>query len=124
MAAHGFESHIEGVDVEAPVFFESPRPLAIRIGGITELPASYANLVHVNFDNDVLHVLFSQLTQPVITSPQDAQDLEATGYVEARCVARLILTPKMIEETLRILDASLSQFHERKELVATGASDE
>jgi len=93
--------------------YELPNPLIVRITGLEDLQPAYSNLVHVNFDSAAFQVVFSQLLQPVITSSNDAKELADRGYIGAQAVARLILTPQMLEETISILERQLNNFRER-----------
>lgn len=105
-------SHLSDIHVGQAEEFSPTTPIAVRIGGLDTLPATFVNLVHVNFDNETFQLLFSQLTQPVITSSYDSREIGERGYVVAKCAARVLVTPDMAEEIVKVLTSTLDRFRE------------
>ena len=99
---------------------ESDVVLPIRLSGLDDRDARYVNLLNVNFDRASFQIVFSQFLQPVVTSPHDARQLAAQGYVPAKVVARLIFTPLMMEETINLLQAQLDRFHQQRDEPTAG----
>lgn len=95
------------------------RPLPIRLMD-DAIEGHFSNLLHVNFDRTVFQVTFSQILFPTITAPDEARALNTQGYVPAKVLARLIFTPKMVEETIQLLQKQLDSFRSQNEEQVTG----
>ncbi len=96
---------------------EGGRVITVRLESLAETEARYANIVHVNSDLVTFQVIFSQATQPIILGPDDAKQIEEQGYIPARVVARLILTPTAFEQTIDVMQAQLKRYRQQVELV-------
>ncbi len=84
--------------------------IGVRIAGVDDIPAHYVNLISSNFDQAAFQVVFAQLMPPIVMRPEDAEELTRRGFVEARALARVVLTPVMLEQTIQNLTAQLENF--------------
>lgn len=89
---------------------EEERVVPVRLVGLDEEPARFANIVQVNSDPTTIQVLFAQWLQPALASPDQARHITERGYAIAHVQARLVLTPRMVEETIEVLTKQLEQF--------------
>jgi hypothetical protein len=106
-----------GVDVPGP-------SVAVRITGIEDLTVTYSNLMTSNFDQQAFQVVFAQLLPPIVMSPEDEQELLQRGFVEAKAVAQLVLTPTMMEQTIQVLTNQLERFKQQVANASQGQSND
>lgn len=97
------------------------RLLPVQLQNLDCVEGRYVNLVNVNHDRASFQVIFSQFMQPVILSPLDAERLAEQNFVTANVVARLVFTPLMMEETIKLLQFELDNYHQ--DLQAASGSD-
>lgn len=86
--------------------------LGVRLVGLEALPAQFVNMISTNFDQNAFQVVFAQAMQPLVTGPLDAEEIQERGYVPATVLARLVLTPLMMEQTVEILKAQLDRYRQ------------
>ena len=91
-------------------------PVSVRLQDIESHRAEYANLIHCNFDRAAFQVVFAQFLQPLILSSEDAKELGERGFIPARPLTRLILTPQMVRETIELLQRQLANFEEQSQV--------
>lgn len=103
--------HLSARPEEVDIQFD--KPLLVRLIDAESLQAEYTNFIHVNFDRAAFQVIFSQFFQPLITAPDDATQLAERGYVPARPLARLVLSPLMMQQTIDILQRQLNAYLEQ-----------
>lgn len=101
-----------------------PVELGVRLAGINDLPAQYVNLISINFDQAAFQVVFAQAMQPVVTVPADVEEVQSRGYVPATVMARLVLTPMMMEQTIEILRSQLDRYQQQTVDVTSGSAQE
>lgn len=97
------------------------RLLPIQLQNLDNVEGRYVNLVNVNHDRASFQVIFSQFMQPVILSPLDAERLAEQNFVPANVVAKLVFTPLMMEETIKLLQYELDNYHQ--DIQAASGSD-
>lgn len=100
-------------DLEHHTAEEPAITLPIRLLGLEDVEARYANLLHVNFDRAAFSVTFSQFMPPLLTGPEDARQLADQGYLPAKVVTRLVFTPLMVEQTIDLLRSQLDRYREQ-----------
>lgn len=87
--------------------------LGVRLVGLDDLPAQYVNLISINFDQYAFQLVFAQAMQPVVTAPSDVEEMQSRGYVPATVMARLVLTPVMMEQTIDLLMGQLDRYRQQ-----------
>lgn len=110
----GESRHPEGWEEGADEAVDAVLP--IRLADLDDHEARYVNLLNVNYDRASFQVIFSQFLQPVVTSSDDARRLAGQGFVPAKPIARLLLTPLMMEETIALFELQLRRFREEHEM--------
>lgn len=100
------ETQTEAVDV------------GLRIVDVDELPAQYVNVLSANHDSESFQICFAQLMQPVVTGPDDVEEIKERGHVEAHAITRLILSPGMMERTIEVLKVQVDR--RKQQLEAEG----
>jgi hypothetical protein len=86
----------------------------VRLVEFDETPVHFVTAVHVTDEWAVFQLVFSQFMQPVVLGSVDVEAIARRGYVPARGVARLALTPALVEETIAVLRAQLERHNERQ----------
>jgi len=74
------------------------------------------NLVIQHTDQEFI-ISFFEIEKPVLLgSPDEVKSkLEVIGKMRANCVARIIVTPKRMEEFIKAMQTNLDKFHSRTE---------
>lgn len=100
------------MDVDEPPIepAEGIRSIKIELVGLDDVVPAFANLVHANNDSQSFQLIFSQLMPPLLFSPGDRQELFAQGAIPARVVARIVLTPQVLEQTIDVLRTQFERF--------------
>lgn len=96
------------------------RQVQPRLVNIDDVTPQYANLVHVNTDELMFQVVFSRFLQPVVTTEEDRERLRTTDTLEAEVVARLLLPPEVVDQTIQLLHAFLTRYYVRNEEAEDG----
>lgn len=89
------------------------REVQTRLANIDEVSPQYANLVHVNTDRLMFQVVFSRFLQPVVSTEADRERLQAADTLDAEVVARLLLSPEVVDQTIQLLQAFLNEYYVR-----------
>ena len=84
-----------------------------RVVGLDELTPQYVNILHVNNDPMAFQVVFSQYIPPLAFEPEEIKRITEQGFVEARPVARLIMTPMMVQQTIEVLTKQLAIYQDQ-----------
>lgn len=85
------------------------RAVQTRLANVAEVPAEYANTVHVNADRHLIQVVFSRFLQPMITTDEERDYYLGAETVDATVVARLLLPPEVVDQTVQLLQAFLDR---------------
>lgn len=88
--------------------------LPVRVIGLDDQPAVFANIIQVNYLPSAFQVVLAQWLPPALASPDQVQQVAERGYAVAHVVARLVLTPQMVEESIQVLQAQLDQYRARE----------
>ena len=91
---------------------EGIRSISIEIVGLDDVSPQFANLVHVNNDSQSFQLIFSQVMPPILFGPDDRRELFERGTVPAKVVARIVLTPKVMEQTIDVLRTQFERYQE------------
>ncbi len=89
------------------------REVHTRLANMDGVAPQYANVVHVNTDQLMFQVVFSRFLQPVVTTDEDRERLRTTNTVDAEVVARLLLAPEVVDQTIQLLQAFLNEYYVR-----------
>ena len=108
---------------ESPESPEGVRSITVQLDGLEEVTPQFANIVHANNDRQAFQLVFSQLMPPVILGPEDREALFRQGAVSAKVVARIILTPLVLEQFIDVLRTQLGQYQESQEEPPAGAAE-
>ena len=74
-----------------------------------EVLVQFATGMHVTNELGAFHLVFSRFTQPVFLTPADYEPYAKQGFVPADVVARVIVTPPVLEELIRVLQEQLER---------------
>lgn len=87
-------------------------PLRVLLAGVEDLVPQYVNIVHVNNDRDVFQVVFGQATPPLVTGQEDLERLRQDGTIPGKVITRLVLTPRVFEELISVLQEQFRTYQE------------
>ncbi len=82
----------------------------IRVVDFDEHPASYVNLVQINFDRAAFQMVLIQFLPPPVGAEALGRLVEEQGFLQAKVMARLVLTEEMVELLIRDLTSQLEAF--------------
>lgn len=97
--------------------------VGLRIVDAESVPAQYVNVLSANHDSESFQIVFAQVMQPVATWSADVDDIRTRGYMEAQVVARLILTPGMMERTIEVLKIEMERRAQQLSAQSQGGAD-
>lgn len=93
---------------------ESDQPVvSVRMVGFDQVPAQFATGMHVTTELGAVQLVFSQFLQPVVLSEADFAVYAAQGYVPSQVIARVIVTPPVLEDIIRVLQQQLARYRDR-----------
>jgi hypothetical protein len=92
---------------------EASRALEIQLANIDRVPVAYANIAHVGGDALDLHLMFSRVVQPVITTQADRDRWSEATAIDAEVVARVLLPHRVAREVARLIVDTIAQIDER-----------
>jgi hypothetical protein len=95
--------------------------VTIRLSGLEDVVPQFANVVHANNDREIFQLIFSQVTPPILLSAEDAEELARRGTISGRIIARIILTPTILEQTIDVLQTQLRRYRDTQDQIETGA---
>lgn len=88
-----------------------------RFVGMDEVDVEFATGLHVTNEYGAYQLVFSRFTQPIFLSQADYEPYAKQGYVPVNVVSRVIVTPPVLEEMVRVL-------HEQLELLRSNQRTE
>lgn len=97
--------------------------ITVRLSGLEDIAPQYVNLVHANNDREIFQVIFSQVTPPIIMGPEDSAELVRRGTIPGKVIARVILTPTVLEQTIDVLQTQFRRYREAQERSETSATE-
>ena len=80
----------------------------------TEVFEKFSNQFSVTQDGSMFHLVFAQLTPPVIASHREFKQLQKAGRVGAPVVARLVIPPVAMQQLIEIVMAQWNSFAEQQ----------
>lgn len=88
--------------------------IPVRLIGHDTVTAHYVSDVQVLFDSQIFHLVFSQFLPPPIVTPSDQERLLEQGFAPSFVVGRMVMTPELVEKTIRVLERQLQNFREQQ----------
>ena len=101
---------------------EGVRTITVDILGLEEVIPQFANIVHVNNDREVFQIVFSQLMPPMVLGPEDREELTKRGTVQAKVVARVIVTPLILEQMIDVLRTQFGVYQKLQEQLSAATA--
>jgi hypothetical protein len=92
--------------VQIPLKWVIPEDVVARVA---------TNMVAQHSNHEFIISFFEAYPPILLGGPEGAaKTLEATKYVEARCVARVVVAPERMAEFLKVLSENLANFHKAR----------
>ncbi len=98
---------------------ETVRSISVQLDGLDQVAPQFANLIHANNDRQVFQIVFSQLMPPLVLGPEDSEAFLQRGSISATVVARVVLTPLVLEQFIDVLRTQLARYQESQEDAAS-----
>lgn len=83
------------------------RQVTIRVVLPEELPTLHSNHMNIMQVNDEFYLIFSEAVLPVASSPSDMEDIRE---VAAIAVAKIVVSPRMLESTIAALQRVFDKY--------------
>jgi hypothetical protein len=80
-----------------------------RFVGMHEVDVQFATGLHVTSEFGAFQLVFSRFTQPVFLSSADYEPYAKQGYVPVDVVSRIVVTPQVLEDMVRVLQEQLER---------------
>jgi hypothetical protein len=80
-----------------------------------ETPVQFATGLHVTAEQGAFQLVFWQFLQPIVATPADFEPLREQGFVPARVLTRIVLTPQVLEDAIEALRQQLQRAASRVE---------
>ena len=95
----------------------------IRLANLEDIDLEYANLVHATIEPLALQIVFSRLVQPVATTQAEREQWEAATTVDATVVARILMPPSVVEQTIALLQQQMERHRQQFAATPQGSTE-
>lgn len=103
------DSENDHVSDENGALDDSEEGVPARFVGMDEVDVQFATGLHVTSEFGAFQLVFSRFTQPVFLSSADYEPYAKQGYVPVSVISRIMVTPLVLEEMVRVLQEQLER---------------